>query len=47
MFVPPPGPDSDTARALADEHGGSLTGVPLVDPASPVDTDTAPGTSTP
>ena len=26
VFVPAPGPDSDTARALADEHGGSLTG---------------------
>jgi oligoribonuclease len=27
VFVPPPGPDSDTAKALAAEHGGSLTGV--------------------
>jgi oligoribonuclease len=26
VFVPSPGPDSDTAKALADEHGGSLTG---------------------
>ena len=26
VFVPPPGPDSDTAKALAGEHGGSLTG---------------------
>ena len=26
VFVPAPGPDSDTARALADEHGGSITG---------------------
>ncbi len=26
IFVPHPGPDSDTAKALADEHGGSLTG---------------------
>jgi oligoribonuclease len=25
VFVPPPGPDSDTARAHAAEHGGSLT----------------------
>jgi oligoribonuclease len=25
IFVPPPGPDSQLARALADEHGGSLT----------------------
>jgi oligoribonuclease len=28
IFVPPPGPDSAEARALADEHGGSLTVVP-------------------
>lgn len=27
VFVPPPGPDSDAARALAVEHGGSLTAV--------------------
>jgi oligoribonuclease len=27
VFVPPPGPDSDAARAMAHEHGGSLTGV--------------------
>jgi oligoribonuclease len=26
VFVPQPGPDSDTARSLATEHGGSLTG---------------------
>ena len=26
VFVPAPGPDSETAKALADEHGGSLTG---------------------
>ncbi len=26
VFVPQPGPDSDTARRLADEHGGSLSG---------------------
>ena len=26
VFVPPPGPDSDTAKAIAAEHGGSLTG---------------------
>jgi oligoribonuclease len=28
IFVPAPGPDSAEARALADEHGGSLTVVP-------------------
>jgi oligoribonuclease len=27
IFVPPPGPESAEARALADEHGGSLTGL--------------------
>jgi oligoribonuclease len=33
VFVPPPGPDSEAARALAQEHGGSLTGVvPGADP---------------
>ena len=26
VFVPSPGPDSDTAKGLAAEHGGSLTG---------------------
>ena len=28
IFVPLPGPDSDTARALAAEHGGALAGAP-------------------
>jgi len=27
VFVAPPGPDSDTAKALAGKHGGALTGV--------------------
>ncbi len=27
VFVPSPGPDSNAAKALAAEHGGSLTGV--------------------
>ena len=32
VFVPAPGPDSETARSLAHEHGGSLTGAtPPVD----------------
>jgi len=26
VFVPTPGPDSDTAKGIAAEHGGSLTG---------------------
>jgi oligoribonuclease len=25
VFVPPPGPDSQAARALAEEHGGSIS----------------------
>jgi oligoribonuclease len=29
VFVPPPGPDSATARTLAQEHGGSITGLPV------------------
>jgi oligoribonuclease len=31
VFVPPPGPDSDAARVMADEHGGSLTAQPAAD----------------
>jgi oligoribonuclease len=27
VFVPPPGPDADAARALARQHGGALTSV--------------------
>src|SRR4051794_29223327 len=27
VFVPPPGPDSESAKALAAEHGGALTGL--------------------
>ncbi len=29
VFVPSPGPDSDAARAIAEKHGGALTGLPL------------------
>ncbi|WP_230487322.1 oligoribonuclease [Nocardioides anomalus] len=29
VFVAPPGPDSDTARAIAERHGGALTGLPV------------------
>jgi oligoribonuclease len=32
VFVPPPGPDSDTARTIAARHGGSLTGLTDVPP---------------
>jgi oligoribonuclease len=31
VFVPPPGPDTDTARAIAARHAGSLTGLPAPD----------------
>lgn len=50
VFVPSPGPNTDTARALADEHGGSLTGGVVPDPAETAggasDDATAPGRST-
>ena len=39
VFVAPPGPDSETAKALAERHGGSITGLtatPAHD-ASPAD----------
>jgi oligoribonuclease len=42
VFVPPPGPDSETARALAAEHGGALTGVR----AGPAPDSSAPGGGT-
>jgi oligoribonuclease len=35
VFVPPPGPDSDTARELARTFGGSLTGAPQVEQGGP------------
>jgi oligoribonuclease len=35
VFVPPPGPDSDTAKALAAEHVGSLTGAGDPGPSTP------------
>jgi oligoribonuclease len=35
IFVPAPGPDSDTAKALAAEHGGSLTGAGDPGPGNP------------
>ncbi len=54
VFVPSPGPSTDTARALADEHGGSLTGgAPAeaepgaaADAAGAPDDAAAPGPST-
>jgi oligoribonuclease len=47
VFVPSPGPDTDTARGLAVEHGGSLTSPAPEDPAPAADTDAAPGPATP
>jgi oligoribonuclease len=41
VFVPPPGPDSESAKALAAEHGGSLTGVSAHVP--PTAADPGPG----
>lgn len=31
VFVPPPGPDSETAKAIAQRHGGALTGAGAAD----------------
>ena len=45
VFVPPPGPDSEAARALAREYGGSLTGV-TPPPAEEPERDDDPGQST-
>ena len=45
VFVPPPGPDSATAKALADEHGGALTGAtppPVSDDVSTEDAGDSP-----
>jgi oligoribonuclease len=40
VFVPSPGPDSDTAREIAVRHGGSLTGIPDPDAETNVAVDT-------
>jgi oligoribonuclease len=42
IFVPTPGPDSDAAKELAAEHGGSLTGSVTEPP--PSDPDPGPAT---
>ncbi|MBC9734747.1 oligoribonuclease [Nocardioides marmotae] len=45
VFVPPPGPDSATAKAIAARHGGSLTGAaaePDADPAAGTPADSTP-----
>ena len=46
VFVPPPGPDADTAKALAGEHGGSLTGASPGEAAPPPGEADAPGAGT-
>jgi oligoribonuclease len=40
VFVPSPGPDSADAKALAQEHGGSLTGLSDGSPGASPDTET-------
>jgi oligoribonuclease len=35
IFVAEPGPDTETARAIAEKHGGTLTGLPPIPPAEP------------
>ncbi len=47
VFVPSPGPDSETARELAAEHGGSLTGVRTAAPETESSEAGAPGPSAP
>jgi oligoribonuclease len=39
VFLPPPGPDSETAKELARQYGGSLTGVVPVGTAAQAETD--------
>jgi oligoribonuclease len=46
VFVPPPGPDSEAARGLAREYGGSLTGVTPPAPDEGPARDDDPGRST-
>ena len=41
VFVPSPGPDSETARAIAETHGGALTGLPLAVEADAVQPELA------
>ena len=38
IFVPPPGPESAEAKALAEEHGGALTGLSEDHPEGAADT---------
>ena len=41
IFVPPPGPDSETAKGIAARHGGALTGAEKGPTATP-DADSGP-----
>jgi oligoribonuclease len=45
VFLPSPGPDSDTARAIAAKHGGSLTGLTAAAEVTDNDAPEAPPTS--
>lgn len=45
LFVPPPGPDSATARAIAQHHQGVLTGERPVAPTSTTGSDTVIATA--
>jgi oligoribonuclease len=47
VFVPQPGPDSATAKALANEHGGSLTGIPVAGTVGEVQGGAPRGTNGP
>jgi oligoribonuclease len=44
VFVPSPGPDSETARAIAERHAGALTGLPPAPPEAAGETAPAPDT---
>lgn len=45
VFLPSPGPDSDTARAIAAKHGGALTGLTAADDVTHNDAPGGPPTS--
>src|SRR3954454_5653304 len=44
VFVPSPGPDSETARAIAERHAGALPGLPPAPPEAAGETAPAPDT---
>ncbi len=43
VFVPPPGPDTETARGIAARHAGALTGLPAPEAAAAGSADAPPG----